>query len=261
MPGDKTASLPNDLLRITFTEKDHSYVDEYGVSYTSVTTLVHNGFEKFDACVVAHRKSQKPGVPPEQYIKSWAENRDRAATDGTRMHENCEHQILGEFDKMHSPVDENERAEFRAAWMEVEKIRSAGFMYLEPEKLVFSPRFRVAGSIDLLCCKTDKKFLLLDWKRVKKISRAGFQGKTGIEFPTRQLQDCNFIHYSLQLSIYEQILKMENYIPQDAVVDKWLNVYNKETAEFDHIQCMDLSYSALAMMAWNVTSGEYDVPF
>lgn len=39
MPGDTKAKHPRGL-GITFTEEDHSYVDEYGVEYTSGTTLV-----------------------------------------------------------------------------------------------------------------------------------------------------------------------------------------------------------------------------
>lgn len=261
MPGDKTASLPSGDLTILFTEENHSYVDDYGIEYTSATTLVHQGFEAFDEIAVANRKSARTGVPAERYIQEWSENRERAAGDGTRMHENCERQILKQFDKMHKPADEEERREFRAAWMEVEKINAAGFLSAEPEKLVFSPRFRVAGSIDLLCCRNQKEYLLLDWKRVKRITTSGFRGKTGILFPTLRLQDCNFIRYSLQLSIYEQILKIENYIPEDAVVDKWLNVYNREAGEFEHVHCLNLQYEALAMMAWNVTTGEYDIPF
>ena len=261
MPNSKKAIHPSGKLGITFTEDDHRYVDDFDIEYTSCTTLVHSAFEPFDAQSAAERKSARTGIPPEQYIRQWKENCKRATDDGTRMHENCEHQLLMQFDKMHKPYDENERREFRAAWNEVEKIKAAGFICAEPEKLVFSPRFRVAGSIDLLCSKKEKSYVMIDWKRVKKISTSGFQGKTGIEFPTRNLQDCNFIHYSLQLSIYEQILKIEHYIPSDAVVDKWLNVYNMDTEKFDHVHCLDLKYEALAMMAWNVTCGVCDIPF
>lgn len=262
MPGDTKANHPKGL-GITFTESDHSYIDEYGVEYTSGTTLVHHGFEKFDAKAAAERKSAKTGVPAEEYLREWDAVREAASGNGTRMHENCEYQILGHYDRMHQPKDESERQEFRAAWNEVEKIRSGGFRKLEPEKIIFSPRFRVAGSIDLLCTRGAGQYLILDWKRVKEIRYEGFRGKKGTHnVATCHLPDCNFIHYSLQLSIYEQILKTEGYIEPDATVGKWLNVYNRKTGCIEHIQCRELAREALLLMAWNVTSdGLDDVPF
>ncbi len=262
MPGDTKAKHPQGL-EIVFTESDHLYVDEYSVEYTSATTLVHRGFEAFDAEATAARKSAKTGVPAEVYIREWDAIREDASENGTRMHENCERQILGRYEDMHQPNDEAERLEFRAIWNEVEKIRSGGFRKLEPEKIIFSPRFRVAGSIDLLCTRGAGQYFILDWKRVKEIRYEGFRGKKGTHnVATCHLPDCNFIHYSLQLSIYEQILKTEGYIEPDATVGKWLNVYNRKTGCIEHIQCRELAREALLLMAWNVTSdGLDDVPF
>lgn len=261
MPGDTKAKHPRGL-GITFTEEDHSYVDEYGVEYTSGTTLVHRGFEAFDAQRAAEAKSAKTGVPASEYLREWDAKREEASRNGTRMHENCENQILGRYDKLHAPQDDAERVEFRAAWGEVERIRAGGFERLEPEKIIFSPRFRVSGSIDLLCTRGGGRYLILDWKRVKGIEYGGFRGKTGTHIATRHLADCNFVHYSLQLSIYEQILRLEGYIEPDAEVDKWLNVYCGSKGVFEHVHCADLRWEALALMAWNVTcDGLEDVPF
>ena len=245
MPGDTKAKHPRGL-GITFTEEDHSYVDEYGVEYTSGTTLVHRGFEEFDAQRAAEAKSAKTGVPASEYLREWDAKREEASRKGTRMHENCENQILGRYDKLHVPHDDAEREEFRAAWGEVERIRAGGFERLEPEKIIFSPRFRVSGSIDLLCSRGNE----------------GFRGKTGTHIATRHLADCNFVHYSLQLSIYEQILRLEGYIEPGAEVDKWLNVYCGSKGAFEHVHCADLRWEALALMAWNITcDGLEDVPF
>ena len=115
MPGDTKAKHPRGL-GITFTEEDHSYVDEYGVEYTSGTTLVHRGFEAFDAQKAAEAKSAKTGVPASEYLREWDAKREEASRNGTRMHENCENQILGRYDKLHAPQDDAERVEFRAAW-------------------------------------------------------------------------------------------------------------------------------------------------
>lgn len=261
MPSDTTSIHPSGKLNITFQELGHLYTDSFGIEYTSSTELIHSAFELFDAEKTAAAKSARTGIPAEQYIQEWDRNRDDASSAGTRLHENCERQILGRFQDMHRPADDAERLEFRAAWNEVEKIKSARFLALEPEKLIFSPRFRVAGSIDLLVKKAPKQYLIIDWKRVKEIRYSGFRNRTGTHPGTVHLQDCNFIHYSLQLSIYEQILRLEHYIEPDASVEKWLNVYRPD-GTFDHIQCQHLPYESLLLMAFNATSANLeDIPF
>ena len=261
MPNDKSAPHPSGQLNITFQELGHFYTDSFGIEYASTTELVHAAFEPFDAEKTAAAKSARTGIPAQQYLQEWDRNRDDASSAGTRLHENCERQILGRFPDMHRPADDAERLEFRTAWNEVEKIKSAGFLSLEPEKLIFSPRFRVAGSIDLLVKKSPAEYLILDWKRVKEIKYSGFRNQCGIHPATSHLQDCNFIHYSLQLSIYEQILRLENYIEPDAKVEKWLNVY-RPNGTFDHVRCVDLPYESLLLMACNSTRDNLtDIPF
>ncbi len=267
MPNDKTAEHPRGL-GITFAEEGHTYVDDYGIDYTSGTTLVKSAFAEFNAPAVAAAKSAKTGVPAEQYVREWEENRNRAATEGTRMHENIERQILGRLSDMHQPKDDAERTLFRAVWFEVEKIKAAFGHFgktrtaLEPEKIVFSPRFRVAGSIDLFVQKKNGSYIIFDWKKVKEIKREAFGGRVGFHVATQGLPDCNFYHYALQLSIYEQILKCEGYIPAVAQVERWLNVYCPEEGAFDHVQLPDLGREALILMAWNVTNdGMDDIPF
>ena len=168
-------------------------------------------------------------------------------------------QFFPRFPVGHVAVEE--RLEFRAAWNEVEKIKSAGFLSLEPEKLIFSPRFRVAGSIDLLVKKAPAHYLMIDWKRVKEIKYSGFRNRTGTHPATMHLQDCNFIHYSLQLSIYEQILRLERYIEPFAKVEKWLNVY-RPGGTFDHVRCADLPYESLLLLSYNSTAPNLEfIPF
>jgi ATP-dependent exoDNAse (exonuclease V) beta subunit len=261
MPNSTHAMHPTGRLGITFTEEDHSYIDDFGIEYTSGTTLVHGAFEPFDAPKAAAAKSARTGVPAAEYIREWEDNRDCAADAGTRTHENCERQILGRYADMNQPRDDEERARFRAAWFEVERMK-ANFETLEPEKLVFSPRFRASGSIDLMARRRDGNYCMFDWKFIKELRREAFGNRTGIHLATRHLPDCNFCHYGLQLNIYEQILKVEGYIPPTAAVDKFLAVYNRRTQAFDFVRMPDFGREALLLMAWNATSDNLeDIPF
>lgn len=261
MPSSTQATHPSGKLKLTFTEDNHLYVDDFGIEYTSCTTLVHAAFEKFDALKVAAAKSARTGIPVDQYISEWKAYGEERADLGTRTHENIEHQILGRYECMHQPVNDDERARFRAAWYEVEKLQKS-YDVLEPEKLVFSPRFRVSGSIDLLARRRDGSYSIIDWKFIKDLKTSAFQNKTGIHFATRHLPDCNFYHYALQTNVYEQLLKIEGYIKPMAHVDKWLGVYDFTQRKFNFVRMPELAWEALLLMAWNVTNDNLeDIPF
>ncbi len=260
MPGSTKALHPSGRLGITFTEADHTYIDDNGIFYTSATTLMKSAFPPFDADAAAKMKSAKTGIPPEELKKAWAETGRAASEAGTRCHENCERQILGQYEKMNTPRDDEEKARFRAAWEEVEAMKAA-FEKIEPEKLVFSPRFMVAGSIDVLAHRAGT-VSIIDWKYIRELKREAFGSRTGNHIATAALPDSNFWHYALQLNIYEQILKVEGYIDPTATVKKMLNVYSAERQQFDHVVLPDLGREAALLMAWNATGENLDhVPF
>ena len=261
MPNSKHAVHPSGKLGITFTENNHQYIDDWGIEYVSCTTLVHSAFEKFDAQKTASMKSAKTGVPPEQYIKEWQEYGEARAELGTRTHENCERQILCRYNEMHQPVDSEEKARFKAAWFEVEQLKRI-YEHLEPEKLVFSPRFRIAGSIDVLARRRDGSFSIIDWKFIKTLRMTAFSNKRGIHLATQHLPDCNYFHYALQTNIYEHILKTEGYISPETAVDKYLAVYDFAQRRFNFVRMPELVREAFLLMAFNATSDNLEyVPF
>lgn len=261
MPNSTKAKHPSGKVEITFTEDDHSYIDDFGIEYVSGTTLMHRAFEPFDAPKAAALKSARTGVPAEEYLQEWQTAGKQSSEAGTRTHENCERQILGRYADMNQPRDDDERARFRAAWHEVERMKTR-FESIEPEKLVFSPRFRVSGSIDVLARRRDGSYCIIDWKFIKELKQTAYRNRTGIHLATRHLPDCNFYHYGLQTNIYEQILKVEEYIPPMVMVDKFLAVYNRQTQSFDFARMPELGREALLLMAWNATCDNLEyVPF
>ena len=48
---------------------------------------------------------------------------------------------------------------------------------------------------------------LVDWKTNKRIDKNSFRNKKGIMESSKHLDDCNFNHYSLQLTFYRYILE------------------------------------------------------
>ena len=77
-----------------------------------------------------------------------------------------------------------------------------------PEKIVFSKELEIAGTIDILALdKKTNKYDLIDWKTSKKIEMNSYGGKVGTKIATSNIPDCNYYHYTLQLSLYRYLLE------------------------------------------------------
>ena len=194
--------------RIDFVEETHTYyVDGCGDGYISTTTLVHSLFKKFNADEVITKmmksknwpNSKYNGMTREEIKHSWSQNGNEAASMGTKMHANIESYF-------NNGVHETESTEFE---LFSQFIRDHGD--LEPyrtEWVVFDEDCKVSGSIDMVFRdpQQEGKFIICDWKRSKKIVEFNPWQNGTSEF-TRHLEDTNFVHYSLQLSIYKRILE------------------------------------------------------
>lgn len=229
MPGNKTINHPNKNISITFTEDDHKYIDSNQKQYISVTTIIGEAFEKFNSVKIAKQCCVKKGKPWEVLVKEWEELGKAATKLGTRVHENCEYQINGEIEKMHTASSENiyEQILFNLAYKEVNKLlTNKKIVKLETEKLIFSPTLKIAGSIDLFVTYIDGSYHIFDWKILSKgLSMIGFNNKCGILNATKKIPDSNYWHYALQLQIYEILLKIENYIDKNSIVKRTLNTF------------------------------------
>lgn len=262
MPGDNSAVHPNGKGKIFFTEDDHVYRDSRGDYYKSGTRLVHDVFPVFDADAVAAKVATKRGVDAEDLKAEWSATGSEATRMGTRMHENAESQFKGEFDKLHQPENEQERQCFAKIWEHVAAIQSE-CDYIEPEKIVFSPQYRIAGSIDLLARRRrDGRWIIGDWKRIKALKREAFNDEQGIISPGVTLPNCNYYHYALQLSIYEFILRAEGYIQPFDKVDRWLFIYDLAKQDLKQEPLPPLPHHAALAVLNGMTYPRFkEVPF
>lgn len=194
--------------RISFVDSTHTYyIDGSSEGYISSTTLVHSLFPAFDADSIiekmmgSKRWSFSPyfGKSPEEIKSGWDNNRDMAASAGTAMHENIEmfyngepHETSSKEFKMFSNYvsDFNDLEPFRTEWE------------------IFDDEAMVAGSVDMIYKDpvNPGSIIIADWKRSKEIKTFN-KWQRGIDPLTRGLSDCNFVHYSLQLALYKNILE------------------------------------------------------
>ena len=76
------------------------------------------------------------------------------------------------------------------------------------EVIVYSTELSIAGTVDILAKDNSTGlYEIIDWKTSKKIEMVSYNQKMGTHEITKNIMDCNFYHYSLQLSLYRYILE------------------------------------------------------
>lgn len=203
---------PRDF-RVKFVEDTHTYyVDgsKDAFEYTSTTKLMHSLFKPFNADEVIEKmrrsrnweSSKYFGKSPGDIKAEWEENRDSAAKSGSSMHENIENF----YNKRNH---ENCSDEFKM----FQKFRDdhKGLVPYRTEWCIFDEDAKVSGSVDMVYEDSESPgtYIIADWKRSKAIKTEN-RWQSGTNKHSCHLQDCNFIHYSLQLSAYKYILE-KNY--------------------------------------------------
>lgn len=189
---------------ITFDEVPHVYYI-YDKAYSiSVTSFIHQFFEKFDSKAVIEKYydmwqedeySKYYGMTQIEIENLWQKNGIRQAKLGSELHRSIELFYNNEN-------YENNIKEF-SHFLDFEKEHK----HLKPYRTewnIYSEEHELAGSVDMVY--EDKGiFHIYDWKRSKEIKEQN-RYKEG-KYPLSHLPDTNFWHYALQLNIYKYILE------------------------------------------------------
>lgn len=214
---------------ITFFEEDHKYVIdlEPDAKYTSVTTWIHEHFEKFEADKIISKMMSGSGwreghkywgKTPDEIKKLWDSNRDSVAGSGTDLHYEIEcfynNSIENNYtnnELLHNYISNNGTIlnEKPLEWQYfINFVRD--HPELKPyrtEWTVFNEDIKISGSIDMVFENPDSSLSIYDWKRSKIITRINTFNKFAITPCICHLPDSNFWHYALQLNIYKYILE------------------------------------------------------
>ena len=249
MPSTTVTKHPNGS-EIHFEEEAHLYfIPGKALKFTSVTALVNEYFQEFDAPAVAEKVVKKKlrvenknlsyeeiKVLIVEKLAEWEANKNTACDYGTRIHEYCEKLLLTlqeckkknqlqDYFQAHpvprTPEIINNLAADYDKETVVKQLASRKvynlFQKLEfvaTEQVIFSESLALAGTIDLLMQdpKTGVVYIL-DWKTNKKISTEN-RWQNGLD-PIAHLEDCAISHYGLQLSVYQNLLVKEGYFQPD----------------------------------------------
>lgn len=191
--------------RISFEPETHTYIVDGTVECDSVTTVVGDCFDKFDADYWACRKAT-PECTAEQLKAQWEDNARIARDKGTLMHARIENHYLGadpDADALADPA-------FRQFLQFAEHHKLTPYRSEWP---IFMKSCRIAGTLDFLAFDGNK-FEIYDWKRSTKVVDNSGRPLTDnfgrhAHAPLTSLPDTTFHHYALQLSFYRYILAAE----------------------------------------------------
>jgi hypothetical protein len=217
---------PRDF-HITFREDTHSYTivnrEQNAMVHSrnliSVSSIAHDFFEEFDAEEQALRLAKREDLTTNSRYRSyhhitsndtterklailemWEANRVDASTRGTRMHEAIEHHYNGVETVKLDTKELGYFCQYR------DDIKARGWKPYRTEWRLWTLDYLLCGTIDMVFIDQQGRLHMADWKRSKKIKRRGFKKGSG---PCRDLWDCNFNHYMIQLNTYTYII--ENY--------------------------------------------------
>jgi len=200
---------------IKFDSVLHKYTVNSDPEYISVTTFIKQYFEKFDPDTIARNMVKNKnfktdpkyakyqfGLEGEELIQkivsSWTDYGKQVSGEGTTMHNNIENYYND------NKFDHNNQL-FK---IYDDAMNEKGYKPYRTEFMIYDEDFKIAGCVDMLYYHPERKtYHMVDWKRSKKIE---FKGYKKALYPISHLDDCNGIHYTLQLNLYKFILE-KNY--------------------------------------------------
>ena len=231
-----------------FDEGPHKYTDTLGNEYRSVTTLIGDYYNHFDADYWAHKKAREQGKSEKQIRAEWERIKDEACERGTKTHNGIEDAIK-EVSKFKNCIRYlNDTGSGRVITiadvpaliptpLNIEEFKDATQnkypeiyrvfdFYTERGYIIYSEigafliDYLISGTIDIFCYRpTD--FVILDWKTNRdglkfeagyykkdkstipnQLTNEWIKKKQNMLPPLNHLDDCNGMHYTMQLSLY-----------------------------------------------------------
>jgi hypothetical protein len=203
--------------RVVFIDKGHKYtlLDNPKLKIVSVTTQLKNYHEPFDSERISKESSEKVGSPyfgmdPADIREMWSKKANKASSEGTLLHSYGE-DILNGREAIMPKLP-------KAKWVSKaidDILNKFNYTLAKTELLVYSEILQLAGQSDMILKKKwleedeDYSYAVYDWKFLSKdIEKKSFYNPATRKYkkmfhPFHHLLDCNWIHYSIQLAIYQ----------------------------------------------------------
>lgn len=224
---------------------NHVYIHrDTGTKYTSVTKAISSIEPHFDADSVASaivnqldevKDPRYLGMSKNQILEYWQMLNDEANVYGTKVHDIVEKYLKS--NKWWFPNDELSKKVIEGYG----KLNIDEGMLMQPERILFSEEYELAGMSDLIIDINENFFDVGDWKTNRVFNYYNPYGFETLLKPFQHLQNCQWSIYTIQLSIYATMYEMES---KKKCRQIWIGYWDKEQETFSKIQIMYLKHEA-----------------
>jgi len=229
---------------------EHVYIHrKTGIKYQSVTKTIasiepHFDAEGVSAAIERQADTAKQevyiGMTQEQILEYWQMLNDEANTYGTLVHNTIETYLKA--NKWWFPTDPFQQKVI--AGYDALKIDEG--IKLHSERIMFSEKYELAGTSDLVIDIDNVWFDIGDYKTNKKINFYNPYGHETLLKPFDHLQNCQYSIYSLQLSIYAYMYELEQ--PTRKCRQIYIMYWDKNTESFMRIPVIYLKKEAKQLL-------------
>lgn len=204
-------------MKVTFKEEGHLYESIPALSWTSVTKVIEKFCPEFDERKQAVLSSQNVrskwfGRGPTTILSIWKIEKDRSIEAGNWFHQKMELKAIKLGKKIHRGKT---LKVYSSPFIEGVKVARDQVLNdgIYPEHLIYNEKIGVCGQSDLVFV-SNGYVDISDYKTNKEMKLNAYGHQFGnpqrMLAPVNNLEDCNFYHYALQLSIYMKLILMKN---------------------------------------------------
>ena len=198
-------------MKIYFDESTHTYKSD-SLDFTSVSSVISKYKQPFDKDGLSKKKAKERGVSQEEILAEWAEINKVAIDKGHKLHSEKEQELIDLGINVFPAQFENG---LKISY-DLTKLNPG----IYPELILYSPFYKVCGTSDVVIIYPDKTFDVEDYKSNKELKFESFKKFNQVTLkkepvmmksPVSHLQDCNGLHYTIQLSLYAFMLEQFGY--------------------------------------------------
>lgn len=239
--------------KILETFKDYTFVDETHTYYykgnqvsISTTGLIHQYSQEFDKWEMSANVARKRGISQLEVLEEWRIENLHSTIKGSMIHEFAQSLWEGK-DYIFKYEDVPNEINVKRLKEELLAMSNQALNFYNDYKDLYelvgceiylgSPDFDECGATDMLLMnKLTEELLVIDFKSNKKIDYESF-GHKKMKVPLQKYEDCNYIHYSLQLNAY--CYKIE-YMTGIKVKDKLLIYFDCNKDNYEVIEPLEM---------------------
>lgn len=181
-------------------------IKDYGFSFDAPTNK-----DNITEIAFRHTVSYDQMLYHQNIVKDlWKKENKKSTDKGTKFHNYKEDQVYknsglfykGEYTKVGTNPD-------------LSNLCSPAGIVIHPELRMYNRKYRISGTADKIFAHPNRVIDIDDWKTNKEIKMESHNGKYKMKGPLSHLQDCNHVHYCLQVSLYMWMLEQWGYEPGD----------------------------------------------